>query len=91
MAFSEKTVITAYLRAEGKCECSRKTCGHNPIRCNKQLIFKTVEKIMNTVVGKPITVSQLRLAVMTAYPIAKSYAQNVTRTRDPMGVTDNQR
>ncbi len=40
MAFSEKTVITAYLRAEGKCECSRKTCGHNPIRCNKQLIFK---------------------------------------------------
>ena len=37
MAFSEQVKDEAYIRADGKCECTRKVCGHNR-RCNSSLV-----------------------------------------------------
>lgn len=37
MAFSESTILAAWKRADGKCECGRVSCGHGYARCNKQL------------------------------------------------------
>lgn len=39
MAFSESVVKAAWMRANGKCECARVTCGHVR-RCNKQLVWE---------------------------------------------------
>lgn len=36
MAFSDTTVKAAFSRADGRCECSRKTCGHLS-KCGKKL------------------------------------------------------
>jgi len=40
MAFSDKTISTAWLRSREKCECERKTHNHSFIRCNKTLVHK---------------------------------------------------
>jgi hypothetical protein len=37
--FSEETIKKAWKRSGGKCECKRKTHGHEG-RCNKELIYK---------------------------------------------------
>jgi hypothetical protein len=37
MAFSDEVVRKAWRRADGKCECRRKSHGHHYIRCNKKL------------------------------------------------------
>lgn len=39
MAFSNSVVRQAWNRADGKCECRRKTCRHG-VRCNKQLVWE---------------------------------------------------
>jgi hypothetical protein len=39
MAFSDDTIIKAWNRAKGRCECRRKTHKHYPTRCNKQLVY----------------------------------------------------
>ena len=36
MAFSPDTVLAAWQRSGGRCECGRSTCGHG-YRCNKRL------------------------------------------------------
>lgn len=36
MAFSNETIVKAWNRANGHCECERATCGHAR-KCNKQL------------------------------------------------------
>jgi len=36
MAFSQETINQAWRRAEGRCECTLKNCGHAG-RCNKEL------------------------------------------------------
>jgi len=38
VAFSIDTIKRAWLRAGGRCECKRVTCGHSS-RCNKQLVW----------------------------------------------------
>ncbi len=38
MAFSDEVVEKAWRRANGKCECRRRSHGHSYIRCNKQLV-----------------------------------------------------
>ena len=37
MAFSNATVLAAWQRAGGRCECGRSNCGHGPWRCGKVL------------------------------------------------------
>ncbi len=37
--FSEETVLRAWNRAGGRCECRRRTHGHHYVRCNKELSF----------------------------------------------------
>lgn len=37
MAFSDATVLAAWQRAGGRCECGRGSCGHGPWRCGKVL------------------------------------------------------
>ncbi|MDR3667474.1 MAG: HNH endonuclease [Ignavibacteriaceae bacterium] len=37
MAFSQETKDKAYIRAGGKCECTRKVCSHHTGRCNARL------------------------------------------------------
>lgn len=37
MAFSYNTVLAAWQRAGGRCECRRSSCGHGPWRCSKVL------------------------------------------------------
>jgi hypothetical protein len=39
MVFSDEVVEKAWRRADGKCECRRKSHGHSYIRCNKQLAW----------------------------------------------------
>ena len=38
MAFSNEVVAQAWRRANGNCECRRRTHNHHYIRCNKQLV-----------------------------------------------------
>jgi len=40
MAFSEETILKAWRRAGGKCECRRVSHEHPYIRCNKQLVWE---------------------------------------------------
>ena len=37
MAFSDTTVLAAWQRAGGRCECGRSNCGHGLSRCGKVL------------------------------------------------------
>ena len=37
MAFSDATVLAAWQRAGGQCECGRSNCGHGSRRCGKVL------------------------------------------------------
>jgi hypothetical protein len=39
MTFSDIVIKQAWRRANGKCECRRKTHGHHYVRCNKQLVW----------------------------------------------------
>lgn len=39
MAFSEETVVAAWKRAGGACECRRMTHHHSYLRCNKELVW----------------------------------------------------
>ncbi len=39
MAFSEETIKKAWQRADGKCECRRKSHNHLYGRCNKDLVW----------------------------------------------------
>lgn len=40
MAFSEETILQAWRRAEGKCECARASHNHSYRRCNKELVWE---------------------------------------------------
>ncbi len=39
MAFSESVIEKAWKRASGRCECTRWSHKHNPVRCGKELVF----------------------------------------------------
>jgi len=39
MAFSEETIMEAWKRAKGRCECTRLSHGHT-IPCNKELVWE---------------------------------------------------
>ena len=39
MAFSEQVIKAVWNSANGRCQCTRKGCGHEG-RCNKQLVFE---------------------------------------------------
>ncbi len=39
MAFSEQTILEAWKRAKGRCECRRYTHNHT-IPCNKELVWE---------------------------------------------------
>ena len=39
MAFSHATVLQAWTRADGACECRRRTHGHPYVRCGKELVW----------------------------------------------------
>lgn len=41
MAFSNATVLAAWQRAGGRCECGRSSCGHGPWKCGKVLNWKS--------------------------------------------------
>ena len=41
MAFSEATILSAWTRSGGKCECGRISHGHGIWGCNKQLIWES--------------------------------------------------
>ena len=40
MAFSDETILQAWKRAGGKCECRRASHNHPYIRCNKELVWE---------------------------------------------------
>lgn len=40
MAFSEETVLQAWRRAGGRCECRRTSHNHLNIRCGKTLVWE---------------------------------------------------
>lgn len=44
MVFSDATVMMAWAKAQGKCECERNGCGHDGRRCNKQLLLDSQGK-----------------------------------------------
>ena len=39
MAFSNATVLAAWQRAGGRCECGRSNCGHGPWRCRTPMEY----------------------------------------------------
>ena len=39
MAFPESVVEAAWRRAEGRCQCRRRSHKHRYVRCNKQLVW----------------------------------------------------
>ena len=40
MVFSDEVVEGAWRRADGRCECRRKTHDHLYVRCNKHLVWQ---------------------------------------------------
>jgi len=44
MSFSDSVIETAWKRAEGRCECRRRSHNHPYVRCDKQLVWSNAGK-----------------------------------------------